>query len=132
MNRVTVQDFGFRGPVQHWTTKLSGNISNRFGLPPSVSRNSADTSPSRKGSGFVLCPFVHDILKRRRVPHDTFEVLWTRQRYSCFLAIPDATLRFNLDLRPAIGLWRISHVANDTAGMFIRDSQGTSHEKDRT
>jgi hypothetical protein len=64
--------------------------------------------------------------------HDTFEVLWTRQRYSCFLAIPDATLRFNLDLRPAIGLWRISHVANDTAGMFIRDSQGTSHEKDRT
>jgi hypothetical protein len=59
-------------------------------------------------------------------------VLWTRQRYSCFLAISNATLGFNLDLRPAIGLWRIGQVANDMARMFIRDSQDASHEKDRT
>jgi hypothetical protein len=112
--------------------KLSGNISKRFGLPPSVSRKSANMAPSGKSSGFVLRPFVHDILERRRVPHDTFEVLWTRQRYSCFLAIPDATFGFNLDLRPAIGLWRISQVANDMAGVFIRDSQGASHEPNHT
>jgi hypothetical protein len=112
--------------------KLSGNISKRFGLPPSVSRNSANMAPCRKSSGFVLRPFVHDILERRRVPHDTFEVLWTRQRYSCFLAIPAATFGFNLDLRPAIGLWRISQVANDMAGVFIRDSQGPSHEPNHT
>jgi hypothetical protein len=115
MNRVAVQDFEFKRPVQHWTTKLSGNISKRFGLPPSVSRNSANMAPCRESSGLVLCPFVHDILKRRCVPHDTFEAVWARQRYSCFLAIPDATPGFNLDLRPAIGLWRISQAANDTA-----------------
>jgi hypothetical protein len=88
-------------------------------------------APFRTGSGLVVRPFLHDILERRRVPHYTFEVLWTRQRYSCSLAILNTTLRFNLDLRPAIGLWRINQVANYTAGVFIRDSQGVSHEKDR-
>src|ERR1700729_3326688 len=96
-----------------------------FGPPLSVSRNSANTTPVGKGSGLVVRPFLHDILERWRVQHDAFEVLWTRQCYFCLLAIPDATLRFDLDLRPAIGLWRISRVANDTAEAFI--SQGGSH-----
>jgi hypothetical protein len=75
-----------------------------FGPPPSVSRNSANTTPVGKGSGLVVRPFLHDILERWRVQHDAFEELWTRQCYFCLLANPDATLRFDLDLRPAIGL----------------------------
>jgi hypothetical protein len=98
-----------------------------FGPPPSVSRNSANTAPVGKGSGLVVRPFLHDILERWRVQHDAFEVLWTRQCYFCLLAILSATHGFNLDLRPAIGLWRISQAANDAAGVFTRDSQGAPH-----
>jgi hypothetical protein len=71
-------------------------------------------------------PFLHDILETRRVPHYTFEVLRTRQRYFCFLAIPDTTLRFNLGLRPATRLRRMGLAANYLAGVFIRDSQDVS------
>jgi hypothetical protein len=64
--------------------------------------------------------------------HDTFELLRTWQRYFGFLAIPDATLRCDLDLRPAIGLWHISPVANYTVELLARDSHGTSSEKGHT
>jgi hypothetical protein len=74
-------------------------------------------------------PFLHDILERRRVPHYTFELLRTRQRYFWFLAIPDTTLRFNLGPRPAMKLRRMSLAANYAAGEFIRDSQGVSTKK---
>jgi len=97
----------------------------------SVSRNSASTASFRLGTGLAVRPFLHDILERRRVPHYTFEVLQTRQRYFCFLAIPDTTLRFNLGLRPAMTLRRMSLAANYVAGVFIRDSQGVSPEKSR-
>jgi hypothetical protein len=38
-------------------------------------------------------------------------------------------LRFNLGLRPAMGLWRMSLAANYAAGVFIGDSQGVSTKK---
>jgi hypothetical protein len=69
-------------------------------------------APFRTGSGLVARPFLHDILERRRVPHYKFEVLRTRQRYLDFLAMPDTTLRFNLGLRPAMRLRRMSLAAN--------------------
>jgi hypothetical protein len=68
-------------------------------------------APFNSGARLVRC-FLHDILERRRVPHYTFEVLRTRQRYLDFLAMPDATLRVNLGLRPAMRLWRMNLAAN--------------------
>jgi hypothetical protein len=68
-------------------------------------------APFNSGARFVRC-FLHDILERRRVPHYTFEVLRTWQRYLDFLAIPDTTLGFNLDLRPAMRPRRQSLAAN--------------------
>jgi hypothetical protein len=41
-------------------------------------------------------------------------------------------LRFNLGLRPAMGLRRMSLAANYAAGVFIRDSQGVSAKKPHT
>jgi hypothetical protein len=38
-------------------------------------------------------------------------------------------LRFNLGLRPAMGLWRMSLAANYLAGVFIGDPQGASTKK---
>jgi hypothetical protein len=68
----------------------------------------------------------------RGVPHYAFEVLRTRQRHFCFLAIPDTTLRFNRGLRPAMRLRRMSLAANYAAGVFSRDSQGVSPKKPYT
>jgi hypothetical protein len=93
---------------------------------------SAVPSSFRPGTGLAVRPFLHDILERRRVPHYTFKVLRTRQRYFCFLAIPDMTLRFNLALRPAMRLRRRSSAANYAAGVFIRASQGVSTKKTHT
>jgi len=47
------------------------------------------------------------------------------QRYFCFPASPDTTLRFNLSLCPAM---RLGLVANYVAAVFICDSQGAPHE----
>jgi len=85
-------------------------------------------TPSEPVTLFFIISWLHHILKRRRVPHYTFEVLRTRQRYFDFLATPDATLSFDLGLRPAM---RLSLAANYAAGVFIRDSQGVSSKKDR-
>ena len=41
-------------------------------------------------------------------------------------------LRFNLGLRPAMRLRRRSLTANYAAGVFVRASQGVSHEKTHT
>ena len=86
-------------------------------------------SSFRPGSGLAVRPFLHDILERRRVPHYTFEVLRARERYFCFLASPDMTLRCNLSLRPAMRLRRRRLAANYAAGVFIRASQGVSTKK---
>ena len=88
-------------------------------------------APFNSGARLVRC-FLHYILERRRVPHYTFEVLRTRQRYLDFLAIPDTTLRFNLGLRPAMGLRLMSLAANYAPEVFIRDSQGGSAKKPHT
>jgi hypothetical protein len=53
----------------------------------------------------------------------------TRQRYFCFLASPETTLRFNLILGPAVRLRLLSLAANYVAVVFICDSQGVPHEK---
>jgi hypothetical protein len=94
----------------------------------SVSRNSANMAPFRTGSELIVRSFLHDVLERRRVPHYTFEVHRMRQRYFGFLAVPDTTLRFNLGLRPAMGLRRMSLAANYAAGVLICDSQGVSRK----
>jgi hypothetical protein len=80
-------------------------------------------APFKSGDRLVRC-FLHDLLERRRVSHYTLEVLRTRQSY--LNAIPDTTLRFNLGLRQAMKLRRMSLAADQAAGGFICDSQGGS------
>src|SRR6266436_2814736 len=87
---------------------LTGPHAANLGRKTSVLCCSVNTASFRPSTGLAVGPFLHDILERRRVPHYTFKVLRTRQRYFFFLAIPDMTLRFNLAWRPAMRLRRRS------------------------
>jgi hypothetical protein len=115
---VSREPFGF--------SRSATNASEKTSVPP----HSTNTASFEPGTGFDVRPFLHDILERRRVPHYSFEVLRTRQRYFWFLASPDTTLHFNLILRPAMRL--LSLAANHVALVFICDSQGVPHEKRST